>query len=102
MSVDLPQPFGPRMTACSRWAMENVGSGEPFSAERAREVGLINAIAANGDAEEAASRWLRAAERGGAATIAGRPAFHRFAGMPYDEALDAALEQFASMFRAAD
>ena len=85
-----------------RWAMENIGSGEPFSAERAREVGLVTAIAADGDVETAASRWLRAAARGGAATSAGRPAFHRFAGMPYDAALDAALEQFSSMFRAAD
>ncbi len=83
----------------ARWAMENVGSGEPFDVERAREVGLINAIAAPADLLPTAEAWLEQAARGGAIVATGRPAFYRFAEMDYDEALDASVALFADMNR---
>ena len=90
--VPLIQRLGPRA------AMENVGSGEPFSAQRARELGLVNAVA-EPDAMDALLRaWLAGAARGAQAAVAGRPAFYELAALPYDEALDAALGRFAAMF----
>jgi enoyl-CoA hydratase/carnithine racemase len=82
----------------ARAAMENIGSGEPFTAARAREVGLINAVVEPEELEATATTWLRNAARGGAATAAGRPALYELAELPYDVALDRALDRFAAMF----
>lgn len=82
-----------------RWAMENVGSGEPFAPERALEVGLINEIAEPGQLLAAAEAWLAKAARAGAIVATGRPAFYRFAEMSYDDALDASVALFAEMNR---
>lgn len=83
----------------ARWAMENVGSGEAFTPERAKEVGLINEIQPAESLIAAAQAWLAKAARGGAITATGRPAFYRFAEMGYDEALDASVALFAEMNR---
>ncbi len=83
----------------ARWAMENVGSGEPFTPERALQVGLINEIAEPGGLIAAAESWLEKAARGGAIVATGRPAFYRFATMSYDDALDASVALFAEMNR---
>ena len=82
-----------------RWAMENIGSGEPFTAERACEVGLVNEIAEPALLVTAAEAWLAKAARAGAIASVGRPAFYRFAEMPYGEALDASVALFADMNR---
>jgi enoyl-CoA hydratase/carnithine racemase len=82
----------------ARAAMENIGSGEPFTAARAREVGLINVVVEPEELEAPATQWLRNAARGGAATAAGRPALYELAELPYDIALDRALDRFAAMF----
>jgi enoyl-CoA hydratase/carnithine racemase len=79
-------------------AMENIGSGNPFTAQRAWEVGLVNAIAKPADLIEATRAWLIEATRGGAAN-AGRGSFYELAELSYDDALDAALEKFAAQFR---
>lgn len=83
----------------ARAAMENVGSGEPFTPERARELGLVNEIVPRRGLVSAAEAWLTKAARGGPAIASGRPAFYRFAEMGYDEALDASLDLFASMLK---
>ena len=83
----------------ARAAMENVGSGDPFTAERAREVGLINEIAPAEHLLERAEAWLARAARGGAITAIGRPAFYRFAELSYADALDASVALFAEMNR---
>jgi len=83
----------------ARFAMENIGSGEPFSAERAREVGLVNAVREPADVEPAVTAWLEAASRGGAAVAAGRRAFYELGELGYDDALQSSLERFAAMFR---
>ncbi|CAN5143749.1 enoyl-CoA hydratase [soil metagenome] len=82
-----------------RFAMENIGSGEPFTPERAREVGLINEITDAAGLIPAAEAWLAKAARGGAIVKVGRPAFYRFAELEYADALDAAVELFADMNR---
>lgn len=83
----------------ARAAMENVGSGEPFTAERAREIGLINALAEPDQVVAVAEEWLAKAARAGSIAAIGRPAFYRFAEMGYDEALDASVQLFADMNR---
>lgn len=82
----------------ARAAMENIGSGEPFTAERAREVGLVNRVVAPDELDAAVETWLGWAARGGAAIALGRPTFYELAELPYDEALAHALSRFASMF----
>jgi enoyl-CoA hydratase/carnithine racemase len=82
-----------------RFAMENIGSGEPFTPQRAREVGLINEIADAAGLIPAAEAWLAQAARGGAIVKIGRPAFYRLAELEYEDALDAAVELFADMNR---
>lgn len=83
----------------ARLAMENIGSGEPFTAERAREVGLINEIAEPAALLTAAEAWLAKAARGGEIVAIGRPALYRLAELPHDEALDASVELFTEMNR---
>lgn len=79
-------------------AMENIGAGEPFTAQRAFEVGLVNLIAEPGELLSAASEWLTLASRGGAAN-AGRTFFYELAEMSYEDGLDAALDKFAAQFK---
>lgn len=90
--VPLIQRIGPRA------AMENLASGEPFTAERAREVGLLNRVidAANVMAETRA--WLLNAARAGAVMATGRPTVYELAALNYDDALQLALSKFSGMF----
>ena len=80
-------------------AMENVGSGEPFTAQRAYELGLLQRVVDAGGEQEACLAWLRLASRGAAVYAGGRRAFYEFADLPYEQALQASLERFAAMFR---
>jgi enoyl-CoA hydratase/carnithine racemase len=82
-----------------RFAMENVGSGDPFTPGRALEVGLINEVTDAAGLMPAAEAWLTKAARGGAIVKVGRPAFYRLAELEYSDALDAAVELFADMNR---
>jgi enoyl-CoA hydratase/carnithine racemase len=93
--VPLIQRIGPRL------AMENIGSGDPFTAQRALEVGLVNAIAPAASLTGATREWLLKAVRAGAAG-AGRPTVYQFAELGYDAALDAALDKFAAQFTPAE
>lgn len=85
----------------ARAAMENVGSGEPFSADRARELGIVQRIVES-DPVGATLEWLTDARRAGAAAAAGRPSVYELAQLPYREALDAALDKFVAQFADAD
>lgn len=79
-------------------AMENIGAGEPFTAQRSLEVGLINRIAEPAQLIPAVEEWLTFAARGGAAN-AGRTFFYELAEMSYEDGLDAALDKFAAQFK---
>lgn len=81
----------------ARAAIENIASGEPFTAERAREVGLVNVIAPSYEVREAAEDWLRKAARGGA-TVALRPSVYKVAELNYADALDSALGSITAAY----
>lgn len=80
-----------------KYAMENIGAGEPFTPQRAFEVGLVNRVVSADQVESAAREWLTFAARGGAAN-AGRVTFYEFAELDYDDALNAAVAKFAAQF----
>ncbi len=82
----------------ARAAMENVGSGNPLTADRAFEIGLVNAVTDSANLISITKSWLNDATRAGAAAH-GRVSYYELAAMSYDEALDAALEKFAAQFR---
>lgn len=84
----------------ARAAMENIGSGDPFTAARALELGLVNAVLPAAEVRGAAEQWLARAARG-AGVYGGRPFFYEIDEMPYDAALDLSLEKFAAQFREA-
>ncbi|MEU6343430.1 enoyl-CoA hydratase/isomerase family protein [Streptomyces sp. NPDC046977] len=90
--VPLIHRLGPRV------AMENVGSGEPFTADRAREVGLVQAVVKAGRAAAVAQEWLDKALRAAGAGASGRRSVYELASMSYDEAFVAALPRFIELF----
>lgn len=92
--VPMIKRLGPRN------AMENIGSGDPFTAQRAFELGLVNAVAPASELHGVAEAWLTLAARG-AGVYGGRPFFYEIDELPYDAALDLSLEKFAAQFREA-
>lgn len=90
--VPIIHRIGPRL------AMENIGSGEPFTADRAREVGLVQAVVEAGRAAEVAQEWLGKALRAAGAGAIGRRSLYEFASMSYDDAFDASLPRFVELF----
>lgn len=76
----------------ARAAAENIVSGEPFTAERAREVGLVNVIAEPSEALAKAEEFLEKTKRANRDVMAvGRPSVYAIEEMTYDEALATAL-----------
>lgn len=88
-------PMIKRMGA--RAAMENIGSGDPFTAQRAYELGLVNAVAPAHQLRAVAEDWLTRAARG-AGVYGARPFFYEIDEMSYETALDLSLEKFAAQF----
>ena len=82
----------------ARAAMENVGSGEPFSAERSVEVGLVQKVVRPGAEITAAHEWLNDASRAPRVMADGRRSLYELSSMSYTDALDASLELFAAQF----
>lgn len=82
-----------------RAAIENIVPGEPFTAERAREVGLVNEIVPVEHLISAAREWLVKAARGGATVAAGRPSLYEVAEQSYEVALETALERITAAYR---
>lgn len=75
----------------ARAAIQNIASGEPFTADQAREAGLVNRVVPRDELLDSADAWLAQAARGGAVVAAGRPSVYRVEEMSYDDALVAAL-----------
>jgi enoyl-CoA hydratase/carnithine racemase len=92
--VPIIQRIGPRA------AMENIASGEPFTAERAREVGLLNRVTDAAEVMAETRAWLLSAARAGAVMATGRPSVYELASLGYDDALQLALSKFSGMFEA--
>ena len=85
-----------------RHALENLLTGEPFDAQRAYEIGIVNEVVGTDELWPAVERWAQRSVRAGGALAAGRRSFYRFRELSYDDALDASLEQFRSMFTATE
>jgi enoyl-CoA hydratase/carnithine racemase len=81
-----------------RHVLENLLTGEPFDAQRAYEVGIVNQVVAAAELWPAVRDWAARSVRAGAALAAGRRSFYRFCELSYDEALSASLEEFRAMF----
>lgn len=82
----------------ARGAIENVGSGEPFTAARARDVGLVQEVVESEKDLSAALVWLENASRAPLAGPDGRRSLYEFADMSYDDALDASVPRFLALF----
>ena len=84
-------------------AMEMLLTGEPISAERAREIGLVNRVVAAGTERDAAIALAQQVARKSAHTIKiGKEAFYRQAEMGLSEAYRFAAEVMAENMMARD
>src|SRR3954453_3894185 len=81
-----------------RHALQNLLTGEPFDAQRALEIGIVNAVVGGDELWTEGQRWAKPSVGAGKALAAGRRSFYRFLALSYDEALTASLEEFRSMF----
>jgi enoyl-CoA hydratase/carnithine racemase len=82
-----------------RHAIQNIVSGVPFDTAEALRVGAINRVVEPDHLERAVGEFVELATRSDGAVAVGRPALYRFLDLPYDEALDAALEEFTAMLQ---
>jgi enoyl-CoA hydratase/carnithine racemase len=81
-----------------RHVLQNLLTGEPFDAQRAYEVGIVNQVVPAAELWPAIRDWAARSVRAGGALTAGRRSFYRFCELSYDEALSASLEEFRAMF----
>lgn len=81
-----------------RHALQNLLTGEPFDAQRALEIGIVNCVVGAEELWTEVRRWAKLSVGAGQALAAGRRSFYRFLDLSYDEALTASLEEFRSMF----
>jgi enoyl-CoA hydratase/carnithine racemase len=81
-----------------RHVLQNLLTGEPFEAQRAYEVGIVNQVVPAGELWPVVRDWAARCVRAGAALPAGRRSFYRFGELSYDDALSASLEEFRAMF----
>lgn len=85
-----------------RHAMENIITGEPFDAHRARDLGVVNQVVAAGDLWPEVERWTALSVRASVEAIAaGRRAFYRYRQLSYDDALTESREAFTALFATA-
>lgn len=82
-----------------RHALQTVLSGVPFDAEEACRVGAVNRVVAEPELEGVVLGFAALAARAGPALASGRRSFYRLLDLSYDEALTAALDEFAALFR---
>ena len=81
----------------ARAAMENIGAGEPFGAQRAYELGLVQKVVGPDQVGQEALAWLGKASRAGA-NAASRVSLYELAEMAYADALDESLARFVAQF----
>ena len=92
--VPLIDRLGPRV------AMENIGSGEPFSAEKSLSIGLIQKISSGDELITDCLVWLEKANRAGRPQAIGRPSVYELAELNLNDALFEAHRKFVAMFEA--
>jgi enoyl-CoA hydratase/carnithine racemase len=81
-----------------RHALQNIMTGVPFDARRAREIGVVNEVVDPAALADAVAEQVALATRAGPALAAGRRAFYRMLDLGYDESLSHALGEFTAMF----
>jgi enoyl-CoA hydratase/carnithine racemase len=84
----------------TRLVVENVITGQPWSGQRAAELGIVNVAVGESEFEAELARWVKRVRSAGQAIASGRPLMYGLLDMGYDEGLDEALSAFASMFQA--
>lgn len=82
----------------ARAAIQNIASGEPFTAEQALAVGLVNDVASPNELNALAEEWLTKAARAGATMAAGRPSVYELEQLNLDDALDEAFKRLAQAY----
>lgn len=83
----------------ARAAIQNIASGEPFTAAQALEVGLVNGIADSPVQLTAlATTWLTQAARAGATMSTGRPSVYELEQLNLNDALDEAFKRLADAY----
>lgn len=78
-------------------AFQNILTGDPFDAQRAYEIGVVNEVVPADQLPAATETWVTRATRSPLLT-SGRRTADRFLSLPYNEALDAALSEFTNLF----
>jgi enoyl-CoA hydratase/carnithine racemase len=78
-------------------AFQNLLTGDPFTAQRAYEIGVVNEVVPRDRLSAATQAWVDRATRSNL-LARGRRNSERFRSMPYDQALDAALDEFTNLF----
>jgi enoyl-CoA hydratase/carnithine racemase len=79
-------------------ALVNILTGEPFSAERALALGVVDEVVAVGHVHDRAEHWARKIAVSGAACAVGRPLFFQSRDQDYMQALKGAQGAFARSF----
>jgi methylglutaconyl-CoA hydratase len=82
----------------ARAAIQNIASGEPFTAQAAQQAGLVNVIAETSELTALAETWLTQAARAGATMATGRPSVYELEQMDYNDALDEAFSRVAQAY----
>jgi enoyl-CoA hydratase/carnithine racemase len=72
-------------------------TGIPFDARRAYEIGVVNEVVPADRLQATTGTWVARATRS-SVLARGRRSAERFLSLPYDQALDEALTEFASLF----
>lgn len=82
----------------ARAAIQNIASGEPFTAQEALQVGLVNEVADAAKLTSLAEVWLTKAARAGATMTTGRPSVYELEQLSLDDALDEAFKRLAQAY----
>ena len=83
----------------ARTAIQNIASGEPFTADQALAVGLVNAVGEAKQIEELAGEWLTKAARAGATMSTGRPSVYELEQLSLNDGLDEAFKRLSQAYQ---
>lgn len=82
----------------ARAAIQNIASGEPFTADQAVSVGLLNEIGSADQVDALASEWLNKAARAGKTMTSGRPSVYQLEQLNLSDGLDAAFKLLSQAY----
>lgn len=83
----------------ARVAIQNIASGEPFTAQEALHAGLVNAVAGTtSELQTLATTWLTRASRAGATMTTGRPSVYELEQLSLNDGLDEAFKRLSQAY----